>query len=521
MSTSSSGSVASQYSGLTRLNGMASGMDIDGLVSKMMKAEAVPLDQMKQKQQTLQWKRDDYRDMNTSLKDLDTTIFDGVLMQSTFNKKTVSSSDESKVTATALSATGNMSAQISVVNLAAAASWKSSLSANTLPTTDTTLTFNVTDPGSSTSRKVSISIKGTDTLDNVISKFNNSDLGITMFKNSTGSLVMTNNKTGEGSVIQAVDDATKKFMNTDSAGKGLGFAQDTVGKLTFDSSKPEYAGKDAEIKLNGYTLKEKSNNFTINGVNYTIKGVTTSGSIDNPVNVSTATDVDAIFNSVKTFVDKYNDVIKKLNDKIAEKHDRSFAPLTDDQRAAMSDTDITKWETKAKTGLLSNDSILSSGLAKMRQNLYSPVTGSNTTSGYTQLAQIGIKTSADYSENGKLVVDETTLRQKIQDNPQAIYQLFAGDGTTTDTKGLARRLRDSISDTTDQITAIAGKATYTSSQFSIGKQLTSLGKQITDFQSKLTSLENRYYNQFSAMEKAMQQANDQSAYIAGQFSSGG
>ena len=112
MSTSSSGTISSQYSGLMRVNGMASGMDIDGMVSKLMKAESVPLDKMKQKQQTLQWQRDDYRDMNTSLKDLDTTIFNGIFLQSSFNKKTVTSSNDSKVSASAINATSNISAQM-------------------------------------------------------------------------------------------------------------------------------------------------------------------------------------------------------------------------------------------------------------------------------------------------------------------------------------------------------------------------------------------------------------------------
>ncbi|MCQ6278705.1 flagellar hook-associated protein 2 [Bacillus sp. EB600] len=517
-----------------RVNGMASGMDIDGMVSKLMKAESVPLDKMKQKQQTLQWQRDDYRDINTSLKDLDTTIFNGLFLQSSFNKKTVTSSNDNLVSASAINATGNMSARIGVGNLATSASWKSTV---VLPypdhpaSSDTTLKFTVTDPGntegSSTDRVVSIAIAATDTIDNIITKFNSSSLGVTMFKDDTGSLVISNNKTGSEGVIK-VD---SPFMH-DVLGFDVSTTPDANGNYTFNTGTANaIAGVDASITFNGYSMKETSNNFTINGVNYTIKGVTpkdTQGN-DIPVNISTATDVDSIYNSIKSFVDKYNDVIKKVNDKISEKRNRDFPPLTDDQRAAMNDTQITQWETKAKSGLLSNDSILSGGLSKMRQDLYSPVSGSNLTTGYTQLSQIGITTSADYSENGKLVIDETTLRQKIQDNPQAIYQLFNSGVSSSDTsgtysygtEGLAKRLRDSISNMSSQVTTIAGKTTYTNNQFDIGKQLTDLGTQITDFQSKLTDIENRYYHQFSAMEQAMQQSNQQAAYITQQFSSGG
>jgi flagellar hook-associated protein 2 len=537
-SSTSSSNVASQYSGLMRVSGLASGMDIDGMVSKMMKAEAVPLDQMKQKQQILQWQRDDYRDMNTALSDLDSTIFNGtasISLQSTFNKKTVTSSNDSLVAASAINATNNISAQISVSQLATGASWKSTFTTLPTVTSDTTLSFNVTDPDQTT-RTASVKISSGDTIDDVISKFNNSNLGVSMFKytdptTNASYLVMSDNKTGSGPKLQMTQD-THDYMKS----LGFSFSQDTNtpssdladanGNYTLSLDKD---GQDAKIKFNGYDMTQKSNNFTISGVNYTLKGITTTTSGDNPVTISTATDVDSIYNSVKAFVDKYNDVIKKVNDKISEKRNRDYAPLTDDQRSSMNDTQISQWEEKAKSGMLSNDNILSGGLNKMRQDLYSPVTGTGVTTGYTQLSQIGITTSADYTENGKLEIDDTKLKQAIQDNPQAIYQLFNSGVRSNDTsgtysystEGLAKRLRDSISNISSQVTSIAGNTSYTNNQFDIGRQLTDLGTQITDFQSKLTDIENRYYNQFSAMEQAMQQANQQAAYISQQFSSGG
>ncbi|WML54743.1 flagellar hook-associated protein 2 [Neobacillus sp. PS3-12] len=528
--TTSSGTIASQYSGLMRVNGMASGMDIDGMVSKLMKAEALPLDKMKQNQQLLQWKRDDYRDMNTSLSDLDTTIFDGIMMNSTFNKKTVTSSDSNYVTATALNSANNTSTQIEVSNLATAATWKSSGTIGTLGGSDKTLTFSVADPRSSTPRDVTISISGTDTIDDIIQKFNNSKLDMTAMKGSIkdskgnyvdNTIVLSNNKTGSGSSIIPKDQQTADFMT--NLGFTINSSTDLNTQVTTYSFPTSTAGDDAIVSINGYEMKESSNNFTVNGINYTIKNKTTA-----PVTVSTATDVDTIYNSIKGFVDKYNDVIKKVNDKISEKRERDFPPLTDDQRASMNDTQISQWEAKAKSGMLSNDSILSSGLSKMRQDLYSPVTGSSVTTGYTQLSQIGITTSSDYSDNGKLVIDETKLRQAIQDNPQAIYQLFnsgvrsndASGNYTYETEGLAKRLRDTIANASSQVTTIAGQANYTNNQFDIGKQLTDISTQITDFQSKLTDIENRYYSQFSAMEQAMQQANNQASYISQNFSAG-
>ena len=501
--TSGSSNIASQYSGLVRLNGFSSGLDIDGMVSQLMKAERIPLDKLDQKKQTLEWQRDDYRSMYSSLDDLDQTIFGGIGMQSTFNKKTVTSSDDSKVSATAVNALSNMSASIRVNRLATSSSWKGA--AYTAPAADTNLQFTVTDPGSTTTRTVTIAISSSDTEDSVISKFNSSNLGVSLFKDSSGKLVMSNNLTGTGGVIKAGDQATIDFMQT-----SFGMTVDTNN--SFSDTNATIAAVDADITFNGYSMTQKTNNFTINGVNYTIKDTTTTA-----VNISTSTDVDKIYDSIKSFVDKYNDTIKKVNDKISEKKERDYQPLTEEQRSAMTESQITLWEEKAKSGMLSNDSVLSSGLTKMRQDLYSPVSGSNVTPGFTQLSEIGITTSPDYTENGKLLIDETTLRQKIQENPQAIYQLFNSDGGTYDSKGIAKRLRDSLSATKDQIVEKAGKASYTNTQFVLGKQLNDVSTQMTDFQKKLADIENRYYKQFTAMEQALQQANSQGAYIAKQF----
>jgi flagellar hook-associated protein 2 len=536
-SSSSSSSVASQYSGLMRVNGLASGMDIDGMVSQLMKAESVPLDGMKQNQQILEWQRDDYRSMYSSLQDLDTTTFNGITMQSTFNQKTVTSSNDSLVSATAVNSISNVSTQISVGSLATSASWKSNGTITYTPGTNQTLNFSVTDPGATSPRNVTISLSSTDQISDVIQKFNNSTLGVSAMMGTidgkANTIVLSNNQTGAGGSIVGSDAATNAFM------KSLGFSPDANGTLHGIAGTPanntttpptpavngDIAGTDATVTINGYTMTEKSNNFTINGINYTIKGQTAPGT---SVSISTQTDVDSIFNSIKSFVDKYNSTISTINAKISEKRDRDYPPLTDDQKASMTSDQITTWNNQAQMGMIANDPTLTSCLSNMRQNLYSPVSGNNVTPGFTQLSQIGITTSPDYTQNGALVIDEATLREKIQENPQAIYQLFNSDNSassgndgTSNSEGLARRLRDSISSASNQLLNVAGTTSETDSQYTIGQQLTDIGTQITDFQSKLSDIENRYYSQFSAMEQAMEQSNQQSGYISSMLSSGG
>ncbi|MTH53708.1 flagellar hook-associated protein 2 [Bacillus mangrovi] len=492
---------------MVRIGGLASGMDIDTMVSDLMKAERMGVDKLKQKKQILEWQRDNYRDMNKLLKELDDMLSpitkNSLTLQSTFNKKAVSSSNDAAVSAKAISASANFSSSIEVTELASSASWKGALNPS-LPAGAKEMVFKVTDPGSSTPRDVKISIAAGDTMEQVLSKINSSSLGVsamqaTLKGESQARIILTSSKTGASGAIVADNDDAKAFMTT------LGFSFNADNQTL----KKDQTGTDAIVKVNGYEMVQPSNTFTINGVEYNAKQKTNGI----PVNISSSTDVDSIVESVVKFVDKYNEIIGKVNGEISEDRYRSYQPLTDAERESLSDKQIEQWEEKAKSGLLKNDSVLASGLNKMRTDFYSPVSGTGTIAGYTQLADIGIKTTSNYMEKGKLIIDEAKLREKIQANPAAVYELFNSKGTTPETTGLAGRLRDTIKDTITKVESKAGNSLMTTQKFSIGKSLDSLDTQIDRFEDRLVQIEDRYWRQFTAMEKAIQRANEQSAQL--------
>ncbi|WP_374723530.1 flagellar hook-associated protein 2 [Calidifontibacillus erzurumensis] len=488
-----------------RIGGLASGMDIDSIVNDLMKVERMPLEKLKQKKQILEWQRDDYREMNKLLKELDDLIFNGVFRQSTFLKKSVSVSDETKLTAKAVNVPANLSLQLEVTQLATAASWITTKQVN-YTAGNKELIFSVLDPGASEEREVKISISENDTLDDVIAKFNKSGLGVTAFTIGSGSdldIVFTNNKTGSGGGIKVTDEDTKQFM------EALGFEFNQDNELVHDES--DNKGSDAKIKINGYEMTQKSNEFTFNGLNITLKNVT-----DSPVTISTSTDVDAILDTIVQFVDKYNKVIETINSKITQERYRSYHPLSDEEKEAMTEKQIEMWEEKAKSGLLRNDSILMSGLNQMRIDLYSKVGGAS----LSQLAEIGIKTSSNYMERGKLIIDEAKLREKIAEDPDALYKLFNNNDESYENKGIARRLRDTISGIVSKIEQKAGNTFKTNQQFAIGRNLLDIEKSIDRFEDRLLQIEDRYWRQFTAMEKAIQKANSQTMYLMQQFNFG-
>lgn len=489
-----------------RISGLASGMDIDKIVSDLMKVERMPLDKLKQKKQLLEWQRDDYRAMNTLLQGLDDYLFSNITLQSSMFKKTVSSSNESVVTATAGSSAANVAAAIQVNQVATSAVWLSDATkrvdkASFSVDADVTLTINVTN-GDGTTKQAAITVKKGTTLDGVIAQLNsNLDLGVSAFYDEqTGRVSIMKKEMGAQASLVLADQATVDFFAQ------LGFTNTAAGQELTGKT----AGKDADITINGLRTTRSSNTFTINGVTYTVKGTGTA-------TVSVETDVDAMFNAIKGFVDKYNEVIAKINAELKEERYRDYPPLTDEQKEAMTEKQIELWEEKARSGMLRGDSILSSALSQMRMNVYTKVEGANIPSGFSQLAQIGITTSSNYLDGGKLIIDETKLREKIKENPEAVYQLFNQDRTNQAEKGIARRLRDTIKATIGKIEQKAGKTIWTNQQFAIGRDLIEINDQIDRFEDRLKQIEDRYYRQFTAMEEAIQRANQQSMYLMNAF----
>ncbi|EIF14863.1 MULTISPECIES: flagellar hook-associated protein 2 [Bacillus] len=511
---------------VTRITGLNSGLDVDSLVKKMMDAEKQPLNKLNQQKQTLEWKRDAYREVNTQIADMYSTTFNNMLMSTNWNKKTVTSSDSS-VSAAAVSAEQNISTSMSVQQLATPTTYKSSGAINFTSGQIQTLKFNVTNPGETKPTEVNVTIAATDTIDDVISKLNSSGLGVTALKEkiSNGTdyvdtIAFTSNKTGEGFTLAAGDDATKSFLKDQ-----LGFAvDDATNELTANAE-----GKNAKFTFNGLEMTKTSNNFTINGIKYTLNSVTDS---NKTVTINSTTDTDGIFDNIKDFVDKYNTLIKSANEKVTESKYRDYKPLTDEQREAMTDKQIEQWEAKAKSGLLRSDSTLQNGLAEMRLDLYSTVTIDGKK---YQLADFGIETSSfnDQGKFGKLVIkDEAKLKQKITENPSLVAKLFNADSTSTITdsstgktiknpeeQGIARRLKDTLNKMQTQISKQAGTESSVSSSFAIGKSLNEIETNISNMKTKLDDIESRYYKKFSALDTALEKLNSQSSYLTSMLGS--
>ncbi|MEK5135774.1 flagellar hook-associated protein 2 [Bacillus sp. FSL W8-0645] len=503
---------------VNRITGFSNVFDIDEIVSKLMKTEQAPLDKMTRQKQTLEWQRDSYREVNSKIKELDDLINSlNLTRPTTYGAKKVTSSNESAVTATG--STNAASGSINVTQLATASVFKSSGTSGFTPANGT-FTFEVTTPDSTEPKTVTINTSDTDTIDDIVKKLNNSQLGVTAYKgqifdgsNYVDTVALTSRTTGEGVSIKAADGNSASFFTQ------LGFQVDGDNKLVATTQ-----GQKAQYEINGLKMENNNNIFEQAGITYELKGTT-----DQPVSLNVSTDVDAIFDKIKQFVDKYNELVEQINGKVNEKKNRDYQPLTAEEKKGMSEKEIELWETTAKSGLLRSDSILRSGASKIRSDLYANITTSDANK--IQLTQIGITTSSKYKDGGKLEFSKDMngvekLRKAIEEDPEKVRQMFISGSLNVDSKdkdkaqqqyqeqGIIYRVKNSLTAFTKSIQTKAGSTTMELKEYGLGKDLDSLTKRMDTFQDRLKMVETRYYKKFSAMDSAIQKLNNQSGYLS-------
>ena len=280
-------------------------------------------------------------------------------------------------------------------------------------------------------------------------------------------------------------------------------------------------GDNASFSINGLATTRKNNSFTINGVTFDLKSTSATA-----ISVTVSQDVNAVYDNIKSFVDAYNDTISLVNGKLTEDRDRDYTPLTSAQKEEMSDSEIELWETKAKTGLMRGDSILNRIVSDMRESFYDKVT-SVSNENLDHLTELGITTSSNYLEKGKLVIDEAKLKNAISNDPESVMNFFSNESTATDStqkyneSGIASRIYEDTSSLINELIAKAGQDSSLSvfDNSIIGKQLSSLTLSIEDYEDKLITKENNLYNRFSALESYISQMNTQSDWLGQQFSS--
>lgn len=385
-------------------------------------------------------------------------------------------------------------------------------------------------------------------LETVLNDINsNTEAGVSVsFSKTTNQFVFTAKEIGEGGRIDI--------------GAGLGetlFGQidykDDGSTILGDTQKSSYtAGKDAifHATINGknMALSRSSNTFDLDGMSITLNGTFNKGSAtDTPilssqlkgldpdkdttifdlngddVTFSSKTDTDKIIDVVKTMVEDYNAIVsevkKAYSDMPLEKSDGSrYKPLTDEDKADMTESEIKAYEEKAKTGILFMDRDLSSLYSALR----SAVAPGGSDGSF--LRSIGIKTSY---EDGltTLSLDENALREALEQNPDQVKDAFtkskengaASDGLMASIQKVTDRYAATTGATKGILIEKAGSKYSPSAALNntLLEQMKDIDKQVDKWQAKMSDKVDYYTNKFTQLEMLIAQMNSQSSSLAG------
>lgn len=322
---------------------------------------------------------------------------------------------------------------------------------------------------------------------------------------SDGTLVAT----GE---ITAVDDNAKAMFEKYFGGKEtLSPAADNDVYTAYGSNSTLEVSTDGE---NFTTYTSATNLFTFDGTTINLTNVKEfkAETDEDYITVETKKDNSGIKDVLKSFVEDYNklleDLYKEVNTKRPQKNKAYFDPLTDEQKEEMDDKEIEKWEEQAKQGLLYRDNNIQKFLSEIRGVMSSAI------GGFT-LRDMGIKLTSDWRDNGKLEIDEAKMDSAIEAYGDKIADFFTG------TNGLAAKLENTvdkaISTKTKKygyLTSLAGMTnTKTDTDNQIYKEMQSIQKIIDKLNEKYEKEQDRYWKQFTALEKYMSVMQQQASYF--------
>lgn len=301
-------------------------------------------------------------------------------------------------------------------------------------------------------------------------------------------------------------------------------------------------GTNAKATIDGKTYESDTNKLNVANVIYNFNGVSAKNA-DGTYQASTISvsqDTDKIVDNVKKFVETYNTLIDSLNTKYREEKNTDYKPLTKKQEGEMTESQIDKWNEKAKSGLLYHDNNIYSIISDMREALYTKVDAVDTVLtdskgnkySYNSMSSIGITSSTN---QGHITLDEEKLKKALTEDPDCVYQLFASDQDSTyisgstnknqaDTytsksdylnTGIANRLYNSMTTNISKLESYAGTSKETDDESYLGKLITNMNTKMTSFQTLMKSYEKKLYEKYDAMEVALSKLGAQLSYITG------
>ena len=319
--------------------------------------------------------------------------------------------------------------------------------------------------------------------------------------------------------IAAMEDGTKKDNAIADFVKKVQDAHNITASTTYNTDAKKIDGTDAEIKLNDITYKGSSNSFSINGLNIEATGVTGDGDT-NAISITTKTDTQGMYDKIKDFLTQYNSLINEITSLYNADSAKGYEPLTDDEKNAMSDKEVEKWEEKIKSSLLRRDDTLDGLMSAMT----SAMSKSYEVNGKSySLSSFGISTlgylNAPQNQQYAYHIDGDEDDSNVSGNTDKLMAALTNDPDTV--VSFMQQLADGLYTAVgDKMKASSMSSIYTVyNDKEMASEYSDYTSLIKKWEDKLSDKEDYYYKKFSSMETAMSKLNSQSSSFSSYFGS--
>lgn len=493
-----------------RVSGLNSGLDTEAIVSALVSSYSVKKTKIEKSQTKLSWKQDAWKDANAKIYSLYTSL-DNFRYEKSYNLKKATISDATKATISASNDafTGSQKLEITQVaqtgfmtggilkTVAAEGEEAPKLTSDTklseLGFTGETATISVTIGSGENAKTEEIEVTKDMTLSELTAKLS------------------------EKGVKASFDSAQQRlYLNAKESGAAgdftLGGDATLLAKLGLDAaSAKKIGGQDAKIKLNDVEYTSSTGSFSINGINIQALNKT-----DGAVAINVQNDTQGLYDKIKEFFSNYNSVINELQSLYNADSAKGYEPLSEEEKDAMSDTQVEKWEKKIKDSILRRDTTLGTIINTMTVAMQKSFDiGDEKVS----LGTFGIQTLGFLN---------------AKENEQYAYHI-AGDADDEDSSSKVDKLMKALNEDPDKVASFFSqltqnlyteldakmKSTSMSSAYKVyndkemASEYSDYTKQIKKWEEKLHDMEDRYFKQFTAMEKALAQLNSKSSALTG------
>ena len=232
--------------------------------------------------------------------------------------------------------------------------------------------------------------------------------------------------------------------------------------------------------------------------------ITASAVTDEEVTITTDTDYDGIYDMIKDFITEYNDIMNEMTKLYSAKSARKYTMLSDEEKEAMTDDEVEKWESTIKDSLLRRDKDLNAVMECMRgavnkgydiggQTLFLVNFGVGTGSYFdTEKGERNALHIFGDSDDDKYSDKDNDLKAAIAKDPDQVIELFAA---------MSKDMYDSLQKTMASTDYRSIYKVYDDKRMKIDYD--NYTKKIKEEEKKLNAFEDKWYKKFSAMEVAL------------------